>query len=379
MRIILTVHHPLIRDAGAPGTTLELAEAYTELGHDVTVLSHDDMPMRLGPRARELLFPVFLAQHLRAVCRRDAVDVIDGSTGDLWLFARVRSGSAVRPLLVTRSHGLEHLADAQRRRDAAEGHLNLSWKYPLYWGGIRLWEVGASLRSADLCLFLNQPDRDHAVDRLRVAPERAHIVANGIAPAFLARANGRPAEGSPKIVQLGSYIPRKGTAYGAQALIGVMRRHRGISVSFLGTGCDPAVVLGDFPQDLHDRIHVAPRYRRQDLPVMLDEFQIKLFPSTSEGFGKTVLEAMARGLAPIIARIPGPTEFVRDGENGLVVAPRNARELEKALDRMIADRPFLKRLRTEARRTAEFFSWDRCARERLCLYANGIDQRRHGG
>ena len=39
VRILMTIHHPLDADAGAPGTTLDLAAAYEGRGHRVTVIS----------------------------------------------------------------------------------------------------------------------------------------------------------------------------------------------------------------------------------------------------------------------------------------------------------------------------------------------------
>ena len=58
VRILLTIHHALDPDAGAPGATIDLGRALREQGHDVEFLSHDDMPARLGPRAREPCFRI---------------------------------------------------------------------------------------------------------------------------------------------------------------------------------------------------------------------------------------------------------------------------------------------------------------------------------
>ena len=52
--------------------------------------------------------------------------------------------------------GLEHTVDKWQRDEAAAGKMNLSWKYPLYHGGFRLWEVRKSLQQSDHNLLLNE-------------------------------------------------------------------------------------------------------------------------------------------------------------------------------------------------------------------------------
>ena len=75
--------------------------------------------------------------------------------------------------------------DAQTRSGAKQGNIRLSWKYPLYHGGYRLWEVARSLRCADLALMLNQHDRDFAASNLKVDPAKLRVVRNGIPETLL--------------------------------------------------------------------------------------------------------------------------------------------------------------------------------------------------
>ena len=59
------------------------------------------------------------------------------------------------------------------------------WKYPLYHGGFRLWEVATSFRRADLALLLNRYDLEYAIKELDVEPEQTRTIANGILNDFL--------------------------------------------------------------------------------------------------------------------------------------------------------------------------------------------------
>jgi glycosyltransferase involved in cell wall biosynthesis len=378
MKVLFTLHDEVTPDAGGMGVTAGLAKVYRELGHEVESLSFGQLPRRLPFRAKSLLFPEFAAWYLS---RTDA-DVIDAANGDAWVFGHLRRRlrGARRPLLVTRSHGIVHTADAARREEAARGGLELSWKYDLYWGGWRLKEVADSLRLADLCLFLNDDEHAFAIERLGVAPERARIVDNGIPDDLL----GLPldlgaAEDTVRFAHVGSYLPLKGVRYATAALAEVLERHPGASVSFLGPGCAPERVLADFPAAVRPHVAVVSKYRREELPGLLAGHSAVVSATLKEGFPLGLLEAMACGLTVVTAATPGPLQYVRDGENGLVVPRADAPAMALALERLIADPPLTRRLREAAHATAQGYSWQRIAPETLGLYEEALALRRAAG
>jgi glycosyltransferase involved in cell wall biosynthesis len=368
MKILMTVHHALERNAGAPGVTLRLAEEFRRLGHEAEVASFDDLPVRLPAIAQAILFPYLVAG--RVTREHDKWDVVDASTGDTWLYSsmpRMRG----QPLLVCRSHGLEHLAHDQRLEEVRRGMHRLSWKYPLYHGGVRLWEVRRSVRNSDLILVLNKEDYRYAAARLAVAEEKIRVVQNGIPDNFL----GQPfrpyykRSGLPlTIAQIGRYSAMKGVAYGSRALNNVLRRHEEVRVHLLGTMTSAATVLGDFYPDVRQRVEVTPHYLHEELPRLLSECQIKLFPTLTEGFGTALIEAMACGLAPVTTAAAGPRMIVVDHENGLLVPPGDSTALERALERLIVDPELLAALRRRALADAQAYSWRRIAREQLALF-----------
>ncbi len=113
MRILLTVHHKLQPDTGAPGVTLNLASALRGLGHDVEVLGFERVLPRLGDRFDKLLFPIAASSRVARELRRGVFDIVDASTGDLWLLPQ-QLLAASRTVVVARSHGLEHIAHLAR-------------------------------------------------------------------------------------------------------------------------------------------------------------------------------------------------------------------------------------------------------------------------
>lgn len=374
LSILLSTHHALDLDSGASGTTLALGERFSALGNDVRYLSLDDLPVSLPGRAAALAFPPFVAAQLMKKRYRN-LDLIDASTGDAWLWATLRRGRR-RPLLVTRSHGFEHLFHEHTVEHADRSGHTLSRRYHMYWGGWRLMEVRRTLQLADLVLALNERERNYAIERLGVDPDRVRLIANGVKSDFLeSAATVNRASGSTSVAYVGEYREMKGVEYGSRAMAGAMRTHPDLRVSFIGAGVPRAQILERFPAELHARVATTERYRRDDLPGLLEGHGVLLFPSLSEGFGKALLEGMACGLAPVAARSAGAEQLIEDGVNGLLVPTYDAEGLEAAILRLLDDRALLQRLQARARDAAARYSWSTVATRTLDLYREALDRR----
>ena len=75
-----------------------------------------------------------------------------------------------------------------------------------------------------------------------------------------------------------------------------------------------------------------------------------VFPSYREGFPNTVLEAGAMGLPSIVTDINGSREIIVQGENGVIIPPRDSDALYKAMLDMIRNKPARERMAANARK-----------------------------
>ena len=368
MRILLCVHHPLDANTGAPGITLQLGAEYRALGHEVDFLSFDDLPSWLSGPAAELIFPEAAAVMLTRRAR--AVDIVDATTGDAWLWARLTRKRG-RARLVTRSHGLEHVYWQEAAAEARAEGRELPPRTRAYHGGWRLREVAASLRASDRCVFSNHPDLEYAVERLGVQRKRATVVLNGI-PREL---QGLPLEDAGErlgVAMIGTWASRTGARYAADALTTLVESRDDVRVLLVGTRVEPGELLADFGEGVRERVDVVPSYERNELAGLLRDSHVLVSASLAEGFSVAIPEGMAAGLAPIATALPGTREIVRDGENGLLVPPRDSAALADALERVASDRALLERLRHAAHSDAQDLTWRRIAERNLEVYEEAL-------
>lgn len=373
LHIVLTIHHELDRATGAPGVTLALAEAYAELGHEVEVIGFDRLRVR-DDRLRRFVFPGYVAARLWVRHRRRPIDVVDSSTGDAAWWCRVRRGS--RPVLVVRSHGLEHPTYENEQVDARLGFEHLSLHYRLYRERVELPRVQRSLRAADGVSMFNRDDLEYAVTRLGVDAGRVYVVPQGVDDALVDAAAARVVDPADcTIVSIGSFIPRKGTAYVVPAVSEIMAADDRVRVRFLGTGVDAATVRAAFASDLRGRVEVVPRFERHELVSLVGTAPIGVLASVREGSPVALIEMMALGLGSVVARTPGIAETVVDGETAVVVPPRDAGALRDGLRGLLDDPERARALGRTAQMQVQERRWSVQAERTVEIYRALIEAR----
>lgn len=374
MRVLLCLHHNLNPDFGSPGATLAMGGALEAAGLEVAYYTYDQAYGRLP--VERVNHRIRFAGHVAAFLARHAerFDVVDASTGDLWLWASLgRPGLAGGAAVLTRAHGLEHIADETARAAAFDVGPPLSWKYPLYHGCLQLWEVRRSLRLSDACIVLNSPERDYVRDRLGVGGERLAIVSNGIPERFHALpAPQVPAiEGPLRVAFIGRWSTYKGRHTLVEAVERLRSRGVQLSLSILGTLVEEATVLEDFSPATWRDISVARTFANSALPDLLAGREVFLFPSLAEGSSVALLEAMACGLAPIATAVGAAPEII-DGTNGVLVEPGDADAVTAAVERLAGNRGELLEMRRRAQQTARGHRWTDVARRTIEVYRRAL-------
>jgi glycosyltransferase involved in cell wall biosynthesis len=108
----------------------------------------------------------------------------------------------------------------------------------------------------------------------------------------------------------------------------------------------------------------------EDMPRLLARSSVVCLPSYREGLPLALIEAAAAGRPIVTTDTPGCREAVRDGDNGLLVPPRDARALAQQLARLIADPQLRQQMGARGRVLAQQqFGAEQVIRQTLALYA----------
>lgn len=96
---------------------------------------------------------------------------------------------------------------------------------------------------------------------------------------------------------------------------------------------------------------------------------IFVFPSVSETYGNVVVEAMACGCVPVIAKGGGSQSLVIDGETGFLCEPENAVDYISKIKRLLADKELKKKMQIAGFEYTRNLSWENLAN----IYFNDIE------
>jgi glycosyltransferase involved in cell wall biosynthesis len=177
-----------------------------------------------------------------------------------------------------------------------------------------------------------------------------------------ARNSERPSwlRADPYVLFVGVPEPRKGLDRLTEAigqLPAVLRAH--ISLVVVGSQADTHDRQAAPDIDVHHRGHVDDR----ELAALYAHAAIFVYPSTYEGFGLPVLEAMACGAPVIASDASGIPEAA--GDAALLVPPGDTAALSGAIRSLLEDPARADQLRTAGFARAAAMTWDETAERTL--------------
>lgn len=112
---------------------------------------------------------------------------------------------------------------------------------------------------------------------------------------------------------------------------------------------------------------------RRDMPQVMRGLDILVLASDAEPCGRVLFEAMASGTAVVATNSGGTPEIVRDGQEGLLVPPRDSAALAQAIGRVIQDPDLRLRLgRAGVDRVQSAFTVDRYRGKIMDVYAKAL-------
>jgi glycosyltransferase involved in cell wall biosynthesis len=123
-------------------------------------------------------------------------------------------------------------------------------------------------------------------------------------------------------------------------------------------------------------VHVTGLLQGRELSAAYASADLFTFPSPTETFGNSLLEAMGSGLPSLVAASGGVLEFAQHGGNAWLVAPDSVAAIEDGLERLLGDAALRRRLAAGALRTARERDWAQVYDRLLADYAEAVAGKR---
>lgn len=178
--------------------------------------------------------------------------------------------------------------------------------------------------------------------------------------------------------------PWKGQDDAIRVLAELRRRGRDVALLLAGSvifsGAGTKYDNESYLRGLHElavELGVADRVlllgERSDVPAVLAAADVALLPSWREAYGRIAVEAMAMALPVVATDVGGPPELVRDGTDGLLLAPREPERWAQRLEPLVDNEALRREMGAAARERAVEFSLPVGTRKLLALYRELAD------
>lgn len=227
--------------------------------------------------------------------------------------------------------------------------------------------------------------------KLGIQPGRIKVIPNGVdvgrfantAPDMELRKSLTGGRDVPVILTVGRYHRKKG--FDLIPKIAARLKESGVDFAWLVAGRGNSRLLEQFPDLKSLNIHIIedtggngegepfalPFSRLVSIYRSADVFA---FPTLIETLGIVILEAFAAGLPVLSTECPGVRDVIKDGFDGIKVAPGDPAAFAEALAALLRDKAQQTRLRSNALDTVRRNDWSEVSRQYLGLYRETLER-----
>lgn len=171
----------------------------------------------------------------------------------------------------------------------------------------------------------------------------------------------------PVILYTGSLKPHKNVEVLIRAFA-QMKHRSNLQLAFSGESITKKNNLWNLIKEngiTKDVVEIG-RISRRELALAYHAASVVVLPSLYEGFGFSVLEAMAAGTPAIGSRAGSIPEIM--GNGGILFDPHSIENLTTVLEKVLSDTEYRSRIIKNGYKNVERFSWDKCAEQTVKIY-----------
>lgn len=187
-----------------------------------------------------------------------------------------------------------------------------------------------SLNHADQVVAISNSVKESLIDCFGTPGNKIAVIYNGVDLSRFSLPTKPSLDGILHLIYVGRLVPEKGV----QVILDALTRqdsHKRVHLNIVGDG-SYRPTLEAFAKDHNLTGMVNFLGSRRDVPELLSKSDVFIhMPLCEEGFGITIVEAMAAGKICICARSGAIPEIITDGVDGYLVEKDNAKQLAQTI------------------------------------------------
>lgn len=145
-------------------------------------------------------------------------------------------------------------------------------------------------------------------------------------------------------------LPKKGVKYGLEVFDKIRKEYQGVTLTMFG------VKKGD---DIPDYVNFVENPSQNEIRNLYCNADIYIYPSLIEGWGLTVVEAMAAKCAVVGTNTGCLIDIGINGKNVMISEPKDIEGMVDNIRLLIEDRELLEKISIEGYESVQKLSWDK--------------------
>ncbi|MCC4044173.1 glycosyltransferase family 4 protein [Enterococcus gallinarum] len=166
----------------------------------------------------------------------------------------------------------------------------------------------------------------------------------------------KPNSTTLNFIYTGSVNQRKGISYLFESVNQIKRKfpERDFRLTIIGKYDKNNEIISKYFNDFTFRGFLL----KEKVIEELKEADLMIFPSLSDSFSFSVLEALSIGVPVICSDNTGASDIIEDGKNGFVFRTQNIEDLVRKIELAISSEKHLKEMGRQAKKSVEIYTWD---------------------
>ncbi len=202
------------------------------------------------------------------------------------------------------------------------------------------------------------------------------VTGNGVDEKFFNDKNNKSNDRQKNILFVGRIDREKGVFDLIECAKYIFSTRSDIFFNLAGKGRDLKKLLKKIKKaKIQNRFIFLGQVEKYHIVILYQNASIFVLPSYHEGLPGVILEAMSCGLPIIATDVRGNQDLISQGENGILIPPRDPKKMADELKRLLEDKKLMEFLGKNARKTIiEKYTWKVVSNNFLKCYESLIEK-----